>query len=210
MSAVVFETQTTTPSTESSVRRGIQTYVLEDPPPAKRNRIPVSARVRPTADRLSQWLGGQHRMATIPVIGVVNGRTDYIDEVADQDLRDENGTPTPIALFTDAFRRPGVAFRVRITSDEKDGEITEEAIYVAFQRYSDSDGLWVLCRSHATKKGLVSALHEGRLDVISQANTAISQRGDTVLTGLFATHFTDGSAYHIDEFQMRLVPPVMR
>lgn len=93
----------------------------------------------------------------VPVVGVVNGNTDYLDQFSPDDFGEG-----PFIKGVDRFRRAFLSMRVHVRHpDEEEKKCFEPKalIVTLFQRYSPEEpGLWknktVVCRSHRSPAGI--------------------------------------------------------
>ncbi len=85
-------------------------------------------------------------LGQIPIIGVLNGATDYLDMVRPKDFVDANGQPVCMAKGTDPYGRHFVSMGIKIT--QSNTKQTEHHIYTLFRRYTDRSSQWVMCKSH--------------------------------------------------------------
>jgi hypothetical protein len=85
----------------------------------------------------------------MPVTGISNGATDYLDQVKEEDFRDAMGNPVSSIKGIDGFQRHFVSLKIK-TVDVADGT-AHDFIYTLFRRYTPDNSIWVLCKSHYSK-----------------------------------------------------------
>ena len=120
------------------------------------------------------------------------GNTDYVDLVEDDQIT-AAGEPVPIVSFMDPYRRKGIAFRVKVFCTQSSDEV-DRGIFSLFQRYTNSPGFFVLCRSHRVAFPYKPQHRYGKFNVILQANTAMCTESYEVFSDILLQHLS-GQGY---------------
>jgi len=114
------------------------------------------------------------------------GNTDYVDLVDDSQIT-VAGEALPIVSFTDPYRRKGAAFRVKVFCTQS-GQEVDRGIFSLFQRYTDSPGFYVLCRSHRVAFPYNPRHRDGKFNVILKANTAMGRESYEIFSDILLSH----------------------
>jgi len=97
-------------------------------------------------------LFGDEFLDSIQTITTKNGSTDYLDRVESSDFVDSANNPVYMAKGIDQFDRHFITMGLCVTP-KSDPNNTEDRyyIYTLFRRYTESDSIWVMCKSHYSK-----------------------------------------------------------
>lgn len=103
------------------------------------------------------------------------------------------GEPVPIVSFMDPYSRKGIAFRVKVFCTQASDEV-DQGIFSIFQRYTNSPGFYVLCRSHRVTFPYKPQHQHGKFDVILQAMTAMCTESYEIFSDILLKHLS-GQGY---------------
>jgi len=145
---------------------------IEVPPIFKAKFFPSVPKWGRSPDFLLDIFGSE-LLEAMPVTGISNGTTDYLDQVREEDFRDDMGNPVSLIKGIDGFSRHFVSLKIK-TIDVANGN-TCDFIYTLFRRYTPEDSIWVLCKSHYSKSSDMN-LMQNLLDFDTTVTPSLKQR----------------------------------
>jgi hypothetical protein len=128
---------------------------------------------------------GKECLSSMPCIQIINGCTDYLDQVKAEDFVNSQGDPTSLVKGIDVFGRPFVSMKVAIWNVGSPS--VDQWVYTIFKRYTN-ENTWVMCISHncSGKGGNIFAELVG-------ASTRINDSAKENLTKFATSINTDGA-----------------